>query len=308
MISAMQGSQFRLKPSARAIVCVLVLLGAPTSLLPVRTVAFCSTVQSVRGHSQNPEIDTAIRTLIYAIYSRDVASFQKCIVPEARSNDLIETVKRLSPVELKKLRAEVDAMEFRQLSPFTNDGQEVRPRYPLGTKTTYMSQFRGTLLVIPVVYTQSGWKVDVRFWLEARREAEEASQSGDQADRPPDKPELIAKGFLFCILARRTEDLGELSASPINAEEYTAANDLPGGDLDQVLSLCIEMPVVRARTGEAFKMPSGRIVRADRKPDTLVLVGMMGMVEVAFELKLIGGKWKVVPERYFEMLRRIGAI
>jgi len=245
---------------------------------------------------------------MYAIYSNDVAAYQKCIVPEPHSNDLLSTNKRLDAGELKKLRAEVDEMQLRQVSPFTIDGQEVRPKYPIGTKATYMSQFRGYLVVIPVVNTESGWKADIRFWLAEKRQAEEERRSEEQAGGPPNKPEIIAKGFLYCILAKKPEELGDISASPIHAEDYTSANDLPGGDLDQILSLCIEMPVVRARPGEAFRMPSGRIVRAGRQTDTLILVGMLGVAEVAFELKLINGKWKVVPERYFEMLRSTGAI
>lgn len=72
--------------------------------------------------------------------------------------------------------------------------------------------------------------------------------------------------------------------------------------------LGIEMPVVRARPGEAFTMPNGEIVRADAQADTLVVVGMYGMVELAFQLKRIDGQWKVVPQRYFELLRATGAI
>src|SRR5262249_8519517 len=204
MISSILGSLFRLKPESqvlrvRAVVCIL-LLGASTWLPSARAVSFGSAVQSVRDRARNVGIETAIKSLIYAIYSKDVASLQKCIVHEPRSNDLLQSTKQLNPAELKKLRAEVDAMDLRQVSPFTSDGHEVRPKYPLGTKTTYMSQFRGILLVIPVVNTPNGWKVDVRFWLAARREAESGPQSADEAGRPPDKPDLIAKGFLFCIL------------------------------------------------------------------------------------------------------------
>jgi hypothetical protein len=34
----------------------------------------------------------------------------------------------------------------------------------------------------------------------------------------------------------------------------------------------------------------------------------MGPVEVPFVLTRVGGVWKVVPERYFEMLRKAGAV
>ena len=190
------------------------------------------------------------------------------------------------------------------MSPFVADGMETGTvagaSYPVGTKTTYMTGFRDSPIAIPVVYTESGWKVDVRFWLAMKKQAEGTLKQSD--------PEAVAKAFLFFILARQPQKLGALSESRINAEEYTEANNLPGGDLDQILSLCMEMPIVRARAGESFRMPSGEIVRAGVQTDTLVLVGLLGTVEVAFQVKQVDGEWKVVPQKYFEMLRRAGAI
>ncbi len=172
--------------------------------------------------------------------------------------------------------------------------------YPVCTKTTYMAGFRGSPVAIPVIYTESGWKVDVRFWVAMKRQADGRLKQSD--------PEVVAKTFLFFILAKQPQKLGALSASRINAEEYTKGNNLPGGDLDQVLSLCMEMAIVRARVGEVLVMPSGEIVRAEEQTDTLVLVGLLGTVEVAFQVKQVGGEWKVLPQKYFEMLRRAGAI
>ena len=48
----------------------------------------------------------------------------------------------------------------------------------------------------------------------------------------------------------------------------------------------------------------GRIAQAD----SLVMIGLMGPVEVPFLLKRVGDAWKVVPQKYFEMLRQSGAI
>ena len=192
---------------------------------------------------------------------------------------------------------------MRQVSPFTVEAEEVTPRgsrCPLGAKAIYVTQLRGSALAIPVVYTAAGWKVDVRFWLAAKKQAGAQERSSD--------PEMIARKFLFFLLAKKPEKLGELAAEKINGEDYTGANHLPPGDLDQILSLCLEMPIVRARVGESFRMPSGEIVRADKQPDTVVLVGLLGVAEVAFQLKLVGGEWKIVPRKYFEMLRGIGAI
>src|SRR5215467_4932704 len=162
MISAAQSLFCRTMSSSRssrvrAIAGILIFLGASTYCFePAPAAAFCSTVQSAADRAQSPGIQATIKSLMYAMYSNDVATYQKCIVPEPHSNDLLNADKRLDAGELKKLRAEVDEMQMRQVSPFTIDGQEVKPKYPIGTKTTYMAQFRGYLMAIPVVNTESG--------------------------------------------------------------------------------------------------------------------------------------------------------
>jgi len=130
------------------------------------------------------------------------------------------------------------------------------------------------------------------------------------AAREPDAkaPGTVARGFLFHVLAKKPDELKQFSTSPIDAQAYTAANDLPGGDLDQVLSLCMEMPIIRARAGEKVRLPSGHVVEGGGPADTLVLIGLMGPVEIPFKLVREGDAWKVVPQHYFEMLRARGAI
>jgi len=248
-------------------------------------------------------INRTIKEFLFATYSGNTAEYQKWILPEAGSDELI-TKRDYSDQELKDLRAEADSVNPQQVSPFTLNGNSIGDvsgeGFPAGTKAIYLSSFRGTLLAIPVVCTNTGWKVDVRFWVAARKQSHGSLKETD--------PEVVAKQFLFYVLARKPEKLQQLSASKINPEDYTAANNLPGGDLDQILSLCIEMSIVRAREGEGFRMPSGEIVRAGADKDTLVLVGLLGMAEVAFQVKRIGNSWKVVPQHYFEMLRRSGSI
>jgi hypothetical protein len=119
---------------------------------------------------------------------------------------------------------------------------------------------------------------------------------------------MVARMFLFSILANKPEKLEELSASRIRGSDFTSTMNLPPADLGSILASCEEMPIVRARPNEGFLMPSEEIVRADSRPDTLVVVGIFGGVEVAFQLRRMESQWKVVPHQYFEMLRRNGAI
>lgn len=266
---------------------------------------FASSLSPQAGNSSHqPEIERAIRAFLVALYSGDAAEYQKWILPEPGSNDLL-SARRPTVSELDDLRKEAESNRPQQVSPFVFQGNELTiisgDRYPIGTKTTFMTGFRGTLVAVPMVYTESGWKVDVRFWVAIKKQADGATFK--QTD-----PEVVAKAFLYYLLARQPQKLKQLSAIEIDPEEYTKSNNLPGGDLDQILSLCIEMPVVRAREGESFKMPSGEIVKAAKETDSIVLVGMLGTAEVAFQVKKVGDQWKVIPQKYFEMLRRAGAI
>lgn len=282
---------------------VLAILAWATLQPPVaRPTAHRGAHQSTFQPTTPAGIARSIRGFLYATYSGDFKEYRNWILPEEGSSALVGK-QTLTAKQLNDLRREVDEIEFRQVSPFVADGREASTAdggFRVGTKTTYMTGFRGSRIVIPVVYSDTGWKVDVRFWLATKKEAEGKLQQSD--------PEVLAKAFLFYLLARQPQKLAALSASSIKAEEYTQENNLPGGDLDQILSLCMEMPIVRARLGESFRMPSGEIVRAGVQPDTLVLVGLLGTVEVAFQVKQVGGEWKVVPQKYFEMLRRAGAI
>jgi hypothetical protein len=260
--------------------------------------------QTGKDSSLRPDIKQVIRAFLIALYSADAAEYQKWILPEAGSNDLL-SFRKPTGSELDDLRKEAASTSLQQVSPFVFEGNELTTttdrRYPIGTKTTFMTGFRGTVIAIPMVYAESGWKVDVRFWVAMKKQADGATFK--QTD-----PEVVAKAFLYYLLARQPQKLKQLSAIDINAEDYTKANNLPGGDLDQILSLCIEMPVIRAREGESFRMPSGEIVKAAKESDTLVLVGLLGTAEIAFQVKKVGDQWKVIPQKYFEMLRRAGAI
>jgi hypothetical protein len=242
--------------------------------------------------------EAVVRAFMFALYANDSVAFEKRIVPEPGSGVLIGRQK-FTGAQLKALQEEVDAVPLDRVSPFTREGRPVvrqgQGSYPDGSKTMYATEFRGVNLAIPVVRLGGEWKVDVRFWLQMRRQAESTSEESD--------PDVRAKEFLYYILSKDPDKLNEISARVIDGKQYTKANDLRPGDLDQILSLCVEMPVVRARTGEGFLMPSGEIVRAGTQSDTLVLVGLMATVEVPFVVTRVGTQWKVVPQKYFEMLR-----
>lgn len=263
--------------------------GGPASA-PGRTVA------------AKPGPEAAAKAFLYAFYACDAAEYQAWIVPEPGSAEILGT-QRPTDEELATLRTQIDGLNLSQATAFNLDGSRIRKAgaaCPVGTKTSYMTGFRGAPFLVPMLRTAAGWRVDVRFWLAMKRMATAPMQESD--------PEIIAKAFLFHILAKEPEKLAALADGAIDGKAYTAANHLPGGDLDQILSLCIEMPIARARAGEAFRLPSGELVRGDSQADRLVLVGLMGPVEIPFVLKRRAGGWKIVPQRYFEWLRARGAV
>jgi hypothetical protein len=133
---------------------------------------YAGSCQSNRETGAGSKVDRTIKEFLFATYSGNAAEYQKWIIPEPGSDELIDRRNR-SVEELKKLRAEADSIQLRQVSPFVADGNplsgSIPDDLPIGTKTTYMTSFRGTLIVIPVVHTKTGWKVDVRFWVAAKK-------------------------------------------------------------------------------------------------------------------------------------------
>jgi hypothetical protein len=259
------------------------------------------------ARAQTSESEQALRDFMYALYANDAVDFQKRILPEPDSGVLIGR-QTFTQEQLDKLRNDINGLKLRQMAPPSLDGTPLPSSsapFPIGTKIIYFTQFRGVVVAAPVQRSENGWKVDVRYWLAMRKQLEARPQRTD--------PEIVAKGFLFHVLAKKPDTLNEFTSHSINGEDYTSANNLPPGDLDQILSLCVEMPVVRARPGERVLLPSGEVaVGSDAvgsdKDESLVLIGLMGATEVPFLMRRVGGAWKVVPQRYFEMLRKTGAI
>ncbi len=233
--------------------------------------------------------EQAARDFLYALYANDAADFQRRIVPEPNS-ELMVGRQTFTSEQLEKLKKEIGGLPLHLASPVSADG----------TKAIYFTQLRGVVMAIPMQRSESGWRVDVRFWLAMMKQSTARPQKSD--------PEMVAKGFLFHILAKKPGMLNEFTSQRINGDEYTAANNLPAGDLDQILSLCVEMPIVRARLGERVVLPSGESAVGADGGDSLVLIGLMGSTEIPFLLRRVGEEWKVVPQKYFEMLRGAGGI
>lgn len=265
-------------------------------------VAFCWSGTAVGQISGPKEAEQAARDFLYALYANDAADVQRRVLPGDDSSALIGR-ETLTPAQLETLKTEISRLPLHASAPSAFDAKHLptsSASFPIGSKVMYLTSYRGVGMVLPLQHTESGWKVDMRFWLAMLKQRNVRPEKTD--------PEIVAKGFLCYLLAKQPEALHQFAAEPIKADEYTAANNLPPGDLDHILSLCVEMPIVRARAGERVVLPSGEVAVGEAQADSLVMIGLMGPVEVPFLLKRVGNAWKVVPQKYFETLRKAGAI
>lgn len=271
-------------------------------LVSLVLLALCWSGTAVAQVAGPKEAEQAARDFLYALYANDAADVQRRVLPGEDSSALIGR-QTLTPVQLETLKTDISRLSLHAGAPPSFDGKLLpasTASFPVGTKVMYSTSYRGVGMVLPLQHTENGWKVDMRFWLAMLKQRNVRPEKTD--------PEIVAKGFLCYLLAKQPEALNQFAAQPIKADEYTAANNLPPGDLDHILSLCVEMPIVRARAGERVVLPSGEVAVGDAQADSLVMIGLMGPVEVPFLLKRVGDAWKVVPQKYFEMLRQSGAI
>jgi len=239
----------------------------------------------------NTEATDSIRECMTAMYSGDIAGYNKVILPCAAS-DLLVAVVTLTPAELTALSEDVSVMDLMQTDPYRFQGRKVKPGRrgvcPVGTKATFMTQFRGVNLVVPVVYASDAWKVDVRYWIAMFQECKESD------------PEVAVRKFLYFLIGRKVSELVDVTPSGSDLTEFLKG-DSPFED--QYYALAIEMPVVEAIEGESMALPRGKILKAHgSSPKHKWFVGMYGPHQLVFELRKEGGSWKTIPQDYLSVI------
>jgi hypothetical protein len=259
-----------------------------------------ATNTNAQAASAKDSPEPVLREFLVALYSNDKPAYLKTVFDPMGADSLVGT-QPVTAEQIEAVRHEAEGAQLRQSTAFTFEGKPVASApYPTGTKATYMTAFRGSNLAIPVILGADGWRVDVRFWLEMQKMRKENITEAD--------PRIVAKKFVFYELSNNLDKLNSVSLTPVTGDQVGIPNGLPGGDLDQVLSLCIEMPVVHARPGETFMSPSGQRLRQGEKAGDEVYIALMGPVELPIVLRKQGTEWKVVPENYFRLLRSASAL
>jgi hypothetical protein len=249
------------------------------------------------------EFERVVRAFLAASSIGIPAEYEATVVPHPEAALLISGPMPDEDMQasIREQAAVADIRPVPGLAMLHGAAQRSLASLPVGTRLGFSTSFRGQWLVGPVVKTDAGWRVDTRYWVEMRRMAAEGEPAMDD-------PRIVARRFLWAAMAGNLDEVNAVSARPVQGTDVGIPNGLPGGDLDQVLSLAVEMPVVRARAGEVFVLPSGRRVTGTADGDEAVFVGQYGPVELPFLLLRIDGAWKVEPEDYFSALRALGAI
>ena len=228
-------------------------------------------------------------------------AFLKATLPVEGVDELLPSSPPVGDA-LRRVEQQLERVRFSSQLPPLLEGEPVDDvaSAPVGSRIVYVTQYGSSLVPVPVVRTKDGWRVEPRYWVAERQQI--------TAPPPDDAPVMLVKRFLYHVMNRESEPLKALSYLPDHVGELTRNNNLPGADRGHVAMLAAEMGVAPARPGEVVRMPSGTRITAGASPDEQVLVGMMGTIEVPFRLRRVKGEWKVVPEPYFEFLRRLGAI
>jgi hypothetical protein len=238
---------------------------------------------------------------LVALVHGDETAFAKVTLPAEGVDGLLRS---MTPPPDRKAQVE-EQLERVNLSSqlpalFQGEPVEDERRAPVGARIVYITQLGGALVPVVVVKTDKGWLVEPRYWVAERQQA---------ASKPEmTAPTTVAKRFLFHIVNDDTDELAKLSTEPERAAVLTQNNSMAGADRGHVAMLCMEMPATRARAGEAVRLPAGTVVTATDSADEAIVVALLGSVEVPFMLKRVKGRWKVVPQPYFEWLRSMGSI
>ncbi len=243
--------------------------------------------------------EAVAREYMSAVYSNDRAAFDKTILPTPNASALLGH-EQLSFSDLNAVAREAAAMEFEVVHPFTLRGKPAAPdrdgHYPAGTQIRYMTGFRGTPLIVTMVQTAAGWKVDPRWWLAMRE------QGPDPAPKRG-TPDFAIKALLTAVVTNSREHVAQFIVPGSNAHILFVDAPAQPDPSDQIVALAIEMPLVEILPGELYAMPSGEIVEGFTKGGKQkLLVGLYGSIEIPFIVRRVENEWRVVPQPYFKLL------
>ena len=185
--------------------------------------------------------DTAIRSLVRAMYANDAAAFRNVTLPDPRIH-LLTTGGAVNADGLRELDEDPTGVQIILKRSFELRGVpahvDAGGKYPVGTTAVYTVAHHRSPLVMVVERRPDGWKIDPRWWLAMV----EMSQS--DSGLKEGTPNYAARALVATMIAmERTEALRFATpGSSIDALFLGAPSQRePSGHLD---ALAMEMPIV----------------------------------------------------------------
>ena len=105
----------------------------------------------------NVDVTNTIKKFMLTLYSNDKAGYESVILPNEDSDQLLGR-KTLTAEELAKVNDDVSKMRLVQTGSYSHKAGKIEPdkdgKYPDNTMVTFMTQFRGVNLAIPLLKTE----------------------------------------------------------------------------------------------------------------------------------------------------------
>ena len=241
-----------------------------------------------------PPPERAVREFIRALAMHDAQAFASVVVPNPRATRFLNT-QPLSPDDRANAERRLERLQVHPSNdPFLLRGEPVSADangdYPIGSVGHIIAAGQGGPSVVTLVRQQTGWKVDLRWWLAMLDMADSGA--------PPAKgtPDYAIRGLTIALISLDRDEARQFAVADADmAVLFMGAprQREPSGVLE---ASAMEMPLVEVGPGEFYRMPSGRVVEGSASTDRKVIVGQFGPVEMPFELRRVGGEWLVEAE------------
>ena len=256
-------------------------------------------VISIQAQTGPDSPEAIIRTLVKAMFSNDVATYEKITIPDPRRGRLVQGG-RVNEEAKKELEEYPQAVQVKLTSPFRFKGHEVKPdpkgQYPVGTTVRYQAAYRSPMIV-SLVRRPEGWRIDLRWWL-----AMMEMQSGPGPQKGT--ADYAVRALTASLVSLDRKSAAEFATPGANLDvlfEGAPRQREPSGVYEALVG---EMPLVEIGPGEFSELPSGRVVEGVQRDDMKVLVGLYGPIEVPYVVRKVGTEWRVEPEPYLVVLLR----
>ena len=271
-------------------------------VMPLHAIALvlslvATTIPPVQTPKSSPE--DVIRTLVRAIYANDVAAYNAVTVPDPRRARLTAGG-RVNEAKLRQLETEPELLQIKSLRPFLYRGHAVKPdatgQVPVSTTAMYRVVNGGQPMIVSLVRTSEGWRVDVRWWL--------AMLELQSAEPKPGTPDYTARALTLALVSLDRKAAASFVVKGASMEQLFDGAPRQRDPSGVMEATAMEMPIVELRPGEFCELPDGRVVEGSAQPDLKVLLAQYGPIEVPFVLHRVGSEWRAEGFPYLPLLNR----